>query len=121
MIEYGMLFFTAISCIAVVISIYLVNKANKKSHELAKENNRILEGEKFLDWYDIEKYAGIIVNKMKNDNFVPDYIIAPLTTDAIFASMIGLKLDKAVPIGVGVAIATKDKKLKYEIDRAIKL
>ena len=102
--------FTGISVIVAIFSAVMVWLASRKSHRLAnkanqlqEENNRILASEKYLNWYDIENYASAIVQKMKKDKFMPNYIIASVNSrDAILAGFICQKLHKELPIIVGI-------------------
>ena len=96
--------FTAVSCVAAIISVIISFKANKKNQELTKQanrlsekNNRILAGQKFLGWSDIEKYVDVLVQKMKDDNFTPTVIYFISVREAFVANMIAQRLIIANP------------------------
>lgn len=111
-------FFTAISCLVALISIFVSLRSSIKQNKLQKENNCIQEKlvniqeeynrmsviDKYLSWGDVEKFAKIIIQKMDNENFVPDFIYAPLKRDAIIASMVSQSFNEITPIFVGTII-----------------
>ena len=135
--------FTGISCFAVMISAVIAFIATKKNNEWAAKANkyqedllciqakaskyaelsnclqeeliRIQAGERFLDWRDIEKNVSIIIKKMNEDNFVPNYVIASFERDAIVAFMICRELKERIPIFVGMlAIVNVNEEVHYD-------
>jgi len=114
----------AISCIAAIISVVIAYRASKKqeqlqeqanemakrANEIQEENNRIQASEKLLGWHDVEKYVNVIIQKMEDDGFVPDFIYAPIRGSAIVASMICHNMKRRVPIFVGMGIAKWQEK-----------
>ena len=125
-----MVIVASISCLAAVISVVISIYSSKKSYELAKKanelreiNNRIQAGQKFLGWDDIERYVSVIVQKMNDEDFVPTYIYATSTRQAIFASMIGQKIfmetKTSIPISVGMFISgiLKENRVGFDVKK----
>ena len=106
------MFITVITCISAVtsliISIIAIKRNNswaakahlssETSNKLQEELVRIQAGERFLNWHDIEKYISVILQKMKEDNFVPDCIVTPAKRDSIVAFLLSQAFHETVPI-----------------------
>jgi len=125
----------SISCLAAIISVIIAKNTSKKNHELAKnanelaknandlqkENNRIQAGQKFFRWDDIERYVIAIVQQMNDDGFVPTYIYATSTKQAVVASMIGQRLlmetNTSIPISVGLSIRGKVTREGFDVKK----